>query len=229
MSRNKLHLPPIMGAISEEKQSKLFSLKSERDSHALNLQRLCRIPSLTNYEKTTKLIGKIRISRRKMLSANQMMANLISGKANTKDGADEREVENPIGGGNSLQKALKQLGLERACTALAFQPQRRQKDTRRANSMESMRLRLTNSTRNCCLSQHHHEFFDFEINYIASPPLSNVRLVPLKEGRTSNMKVPALMMKMNNQSRQNSRQSLMVLLYGNLLEALNIRISFHLT
>ena len=133
-------------------------------------------------------------------SRNEELANkereLGDREAMAQTMADEREAENLIAEESSLSKGAEAARLERASTALAFQPQRRQKDTRAANSMESMRSLPRSQTAPGELpfvaASYRREFFDFEINYIASPPLSkNVRLVPLKEGRTSNMKVPA--------------------------------------
>ena len=92
ISDGQLLLPPVMGAISEEKNVMLLSLKSLRDSHALDLQRHCKSPSKSDWKKTRKIIAQVRKSRRNMLSASQSMATIIM-KSHPVDDEEEEEEE----------------------------------------------------------------------------------------------------------------------------------------
>ena len=90
MSEGRMELPPIMGAISEEKQVLLLSLKSERDSHAKDLQKYCKKPSRRDWKKTKSTITQIRKSRRGMLNASNSMSDIIY-TSHPKEDEDEDE------------------------------------------------------------------------------------------------------------------------------------------
>jgi hypothetical protein len=184
MSEGLLQLPPIMGAISEEKQAKLFSLKSERDTHASDLQRLCKARSLRNYAETIALITNIRRSRQNMLSASQSMSQLILGKGrsqNKEDGEENREQKDRETGDGGLLDDIKAARMERASTAAAASG---------GGSRSLPRSQTAPGQLPFVAASYRREFFDFEVNYITSPPVSkNVRLAPLKDGRRSRMEV----------------------------------------
>ena len=93
MSKGMLELPPIMGAISEEKQSMLLCLKSERDQHAKDLQRHCLAPSRNDWRRTKALIHSVQKSRREMLTASRSMAKIILNARPTDDSSEEEEED----------------------------------------------------------------------------------------------------------------------------------------
>ena len=104
-SDGKNILPPIMGAISEEKQALLLSLKSERDSHAKDLQMFCKKPSRRDWKKTKHLINAVRKSRRAMLNASKSMSEIIYA-THPKDDDDGDEADAcERGGDDNLCKA----------------------------------------------------------------------------------------------------------------------------
>ena len=194
ISEGKLQLPPIMGAISEEKQAKLLSFKSQRDHHASALKRLCRTPSVRNYQTTINLVKKIRISRRKMLSASQSMSDLICGKKESNTNANSNDNSQSRTNSSCSQESLEKNSIlpDIKATAVTALPHSKvlhkvedsniEKSSLQPNSKALSKLpRSHTAPAPFVAASFRREFFDFEINYIASPPLSkNVRLIPLK-------------------------------------------------
>ena len=142
-----------------------------------------------------------------MLSASQSMSQLILGKGQSQDeeveskgtGAVSKSVSNNMNemvGGSALLDALEGSRLERASTAVTFESGG-STDAVKAEGFGSGARSLPRSQTApgelpFVAASYRREFFDFEVNYIVSPPMSkNVRLAPLADARRSRMEAAA--------------------------------------